>query len=86
MNVLTKKIDLVINDNYGLHSRKCAEIVRAASNFISNIKLIHDKNSVDIKSILGLMSLSVVQGQKVTIEADGTDADSAIESLSKIVK
>ncbi len=51
--------------------------------FSSNINLIYNGKSVNLKSIMGVMSLGVGQGADVTISAEGPDADDAIAAIAE---
>lgn len=82
---MSKTIELEIKDINGLHARKCLSICKTASNFISKLLLTHNGHTVDIKSILGLLSLACPYGSKIIINADGQDAEKAISTLQQIV-
>ena len=60
--------------------------VKAASKFNSDINLEYNGKSVNLKSIMGVMSLGVGQGADVTITADGDDAKEAIEAIADTMK
>ncbi|NQX28701.1 PTS-dependent dihydroxyacetone kinase phosphotransferase subunit DhaM [Microbacteriaceae bacterium VKM Ac-2854] len=70
----------LINPN-GLHARPAADFVRLASTFAARV----DANGKDATSLLGVMSLGLVKGDDVTISASGTDAETAVEALAKLV-
>lgn len=61
-------------------------LVQAASKFNSDINLEYNGKSVNLKSIMGVMSLGVGQGADVTITADGDDAKEAIEAIADTMK
>ena len=67
----------------GLHARPATILVNQASKFSSNINLIYNGKSVNLKSIMGVMSLGVGQGADVTISAEGADADDAISTIAE---
>ena len=71
----------------GIHARPATLLVQAASKFGSDINLEYNGKSVNLKSIMGVMSLGVGQGADVTISADGDDEKEAIaagaETMSK---
>ena len=67
----------------GIHARPATLLVQAASKFNSDINLEYNGKSVNLKSIMGVMSLGVGQGADVTITADGDDAKEAIEGLAE---
>ena len=70
----------------GIHARPATLLVQAASKFNSDINLEYNGKSVNLKSIMGVMSLGVCQGADVTITADGDDAKEAIEAIADTMK
>ncbi len=56
---------------------------RVNSKFASDITLEYKGKSVNLKSIMGVMSLGVGQGADVVISAEGADADDAIAAISE---
>ncbi|KRN77700.1 phosphocarrier protein HPr [Weissella minor] len=67
----------------GIHARPATLLVQAASKFASDITLSYQGKDVNLKSIMGVMSLGVGQGADVTISADGDDAADAISAISE---
>lgn len=74
-----------IVNKHGLHARPAAEIVKAASRFKSDITISRDDLEVNGKSIMGVMMLAAEFGANITLRADGTDADDALETLASLV-
>ena len=70
----------------GIHARPATLLVQAASKFNSDINLEYNGKSVNLKSIMGVMSLGVGEGADVTITADGDDAKEAIEAIADTMK
>lgn len=70
----------------GIHARPATLLVQAASKFNSDINLEYNGKPVNLKSIMGVMSLGVGQGADVTITADGDDAKEAIEAIADTMK
>ena len=70
----------------GIHARPATLLVQAASKFNSDINLEYNGKSVNLKSIMGVMSLGVGQGADVTITADGDDDKEAIEAIADTMK
>ena len=81
-----EKLSFVVSDPVGLHARPATILVNQASKFSSNINLIYNGKSVNLKSIMGVMSLGVGQSADVTITADGDDAKEAIEAIADTMK
>lgn len=69
----------------GLEARPAALFVQAASKFSSNIKVEIDNKKANAKSIMGVISLGILDGQNVTIIADGTDEAEAVKELEEFL-
>ena len=67
----------------GIHARPATLLVQTASKFASDITLDYKGKAVNLKSIMGVMSLGVGQGADVTISAEGADADDAIAAIAE---
>lgn len=78
---LVAKGGLVVANDRGLHMRPSTELVRCASAFKSNIHLIYHKHCVNAKSLLGILMLAASKGARISIEAEGEDAEEAVRSL-----
>jgi len=76
---------VIVNPN-GLHARPAERLARTALDFESRIEIICRHERVDAKSILHLLTLGAVQGTELMIEAQGTDAEQAIEALATLVE
>ena len=76
---MEKKI--VIKSTVGLHASLAAKVVQSASKFDVDIKLHYKDKVVDVKSILGLMSLAIPSGENVVLVASGDQALTAIEEI-----
>ena len=70
----------------GIHARPATLLVQTASKFGSDIKLEYNGKTVNLKSIMGVMSLGVGQGADVTVTAEGDDAKEAIEAIADTMK
>ena len=81
-----EKLSFVLSDPVGLHARPATILVNQASKFSSNINLIYNGKSVNLKSIMGVMSLGVPTKATVEIEAEGEDEKDVIESIAKVIK
>jgi len=69
----------------GLHARPAAQFVRVASTFQSHIELVKDGMVINGKSIMGVMMLAAEQGATLTIQADGPDAEAALDALARLI-
>ena len=67
----------------GLEARPAAMLVQVASQYDSRIYLESGSKRVNAKSIMGMMTLGLVAGQSITVEADGADEDQAVSEIEK---
>lgn len=67
----------------GLEARPVAVFVQVASQYDCSINVEYREKRVNAKSIMGMMSLGIAQGEKVTILADGPDEKEAIAGIEK---
>lgn len=65
----------------GFESRPVAMFVQVASQFKSNIYITLQDKTVNAKSIMGMMSLGVIEGESLLISADGEDEEKAMNEL-----
>ncbi len=73
----------VINQ-YGIHARPAALLVKTASTFRSDVLLEKDGVEVSAKSIMGLLTMEGHQGAKIRILARGDDAAAAAAALADL--
>ena len=81
-----EKKDFNIIADTGIHARPATLLVQAASRFNSDINIEYKGKSVNLKSIMGVMSLGVGQGADVTIAIDGEDEVEAMEAITQTMK
>jgi phosphocarrier protein len=74
-----------IVNSLGMHARPAAQVVRLASTFKAAIELEHDGQSVNGKSIMGVMTLAAECGAVVRVRADGDDAEAAVVALLELI-
>ena len=67
----------------GLDARPVAMLVQVASKFESRIYLESTGKKVNAKSIMGMMSLGLDNGDQVMVTAEGTDEEAAVDAIEK---
>jgi phosphocarrier protein HPr len=72
-----------VTDKAGIHARPAAMLVSVANKFVSDINLDYSGKNVNLKSILGVMSLGIGFGETFKLNATGADAQDAIDELGK---
>lgn len=77
--------DFTIINKLGIHARPAAQFVKTSNRFQSEIRVEKDGEEVDGKSIMGLMMLAAGHGSVITVTAEGTDADAALEAIADLI-
>ncbi len=80
-----KEKELIIASTTGIHAELASKVVQAASKYAVDIVLHYKDKVIDLKSILGLMSLAVPYGENVRVVATGKNAEEAINDIAKIL-
>ena len=81
-----EKRDFHIIAETGIHARPATLLVQAASKFGSDVNLEYNGKSVNLKSIMGVMSHGVGQNADVTITAEGDDEKDALDAIADTMK
>jgi phosphocarrier protein HPr len=79
----TRTVDIV--NKRGLHARASAKFVKCASTFEAEVRVSKDGHTVDARSIMGLMMLAAGPGCCIEIEAEGAEAEQALDALVELV-
>ena len=79
------KVEQAVPVLTSLESRPAAVFVSTASKFTSQIRVTIDNKTVNAKSIMGIISLGILDGQEVRITAEGEDAGQAVCELKKLL-
>ena len=78
--------ELVVVNKLGIHARPAAMFVRTANRFDCDIFVEKDGETVNGKSIMGLMMLAAGPGSKLTLVAEGHDAPKAVIEIEALVQ
>ena len=77
---------LTILNKLGLHARAAAMFVKTATRFEAEIMVEKDGQSVNGRSIMGIMTLAAEQGSQIEIAASGADAAAALDAIRALVE
>jgi phosphotransferase system HPr (HPr) family protein len=77
---------VTIQNKQGMHARPAEMFVRTANQFESKIQLIRDERRVEARNMIDLLTLGATQGTRLTIEAEGPDAQAAVDALAELVE
>ena len=76
---------VTIVNRRGLHARASARFVKCAEGFDCEVKVIKDGQSVGGTSIMGLMTLAAATGSTIELQAEGREAEAALDALSNLI-
>jgi phosphotransferase system HPr (HPr) family protein len=76
--------ETTVGPEEGIHGRPAARILKAAKGFSSQIVLVKGDREVNAKSIIKITGFAR-KGEKVTIRAEGEDAEQAVETLAEMI-
>lgn len=82
--MLEKKYTVIAET--GIHARPATLLVQVAGKFDSDISLEYKGRTVNLKSIMGVMSLGVGKNAEITISASGHDESAAITTLTETLE
>lgn len=77
---------VLVKNRRGLHARAAAKFVTLAEQYVAEVDVARDGQTVSARSIMGLMMLGAGKGSTLELQAQGTDAEAAIEALSGLVE
>jgi len=86
---LKKSLEITIRHEVGLHARPAAMFVKVANGFLSQItvkNISNESDSVNGKSILGILSSGVQMNDRIRITAEGEDEDEALTALRDLIE
>ena len=76
---------LKIQNKLGLHARPAALLVETASNYDAEVYVIKNGNTINAKSIMGVLMLAAEQGSELTFRAKGNQEKEALDAISKLL-
>jgi len=79
MPQIEKKI--LVKCRQGLHARPAALFVQTAVKYQASLAVSKDGESVNGKSIMGILMLGIQQNSEIILIAEGEDAEKLVEEL-----
>ena len=77
--------DVMVENQVGLHARPATFFIQKANEYKSSIWVEKEERRVNAKSLLGVLSLGILGGTSIRIIADGTDEQTAVDGLVKLI-
>ncbi len=75
-----------VKNRLGLHLRAASTLAQALKPFDASITLANGKHSVNAKSVINLVTLGAAAGTRLTVKAEGKDAQQAVATLTELFK
>lgn len=75
-----------IKNRLGLHARAAAQLVQLVAGFKAELTIVKDGQTVNGKSIMGLMMLAASQGATIEVDANGEDAEQMLEAIEALIE
>lgn len=76
---------LEIKNKLGLHARAAALLVQTINKFDAEVTIAKDGQTVDGRSIMGVLTLAATQGSTIYVEAKGREAESVLAAVEKLI-
>ena len=80
-----QQTEATIINKLGLHASAASKLAKLAGEFEADVTLIKEEKSVDAKSIMQVMMLAASKGMNITIQAEGSDQDQAVEAITQLI-
>jgi phosphocarrier protein len=77
---------LEIVNRLGLHARAAALLVQTAGRFDAEVTIAKDGQTVNGRSIMGVMMLAAEQGSRIDVRATGRQAAEALQAIADLVR
>ena len=80
----TASRNVVVRNPQGLHLRPAHLLAQAAKQFDARIELVKGSERADGKSVLAILTLAAAEGTELLLEAQGPDAEAALDALAEL--
>lgn len=77
--------ETVVNNGVGLFARPATFFIQKANEFKCSVWVEKDERRVNAKSLLGVLSMGIMDGSAISLIADGEDEAEAVEALNQLV-
>ncbi|NLT57690.1 MAG: HPr family phosphocarrier protein [Clostridiales bacterium] len=80
------KQEVVLKNEVGLHARPATFFIQEANRHRASIWVEKNERRVNAKSLLGVLSLGIGDGDSVLISAEGDDEEEAVSALVALIE
>ena len=79
-------LQTIVKCESGLHNKQATYFIQKANEFRANVWVEVDERRINAKSLLGVLSMAINSGTVVTLIADGSDEETAVKTLAKMLE
>ena len=80
-----KEIKYVLKDPLGIHARPAGQLIKMAGKYKCDIQIGSNLKMVNAKRIIGVMALTLKQGDEVTLNFNGEDEEEAAAAIEQFL-
>ena len=77
--------NITIKNSVGLYARPATFFIQKANTYKSSIWIQKDDRRVNAKSLLGVLSMGITKGTRISIIAEGPDEEEAVKALTEML-
>jgi len=81
-----KERTFVIKNPAGMHARPATKLVTLANHFKADVFIRYEDHQVNMKSVMGVLSLGIHGGSTITVRADGDDEEEALDAIEDLLR
>jgi phosphocarrier protein len=82
---MTVRGAFIVKNKLGLHARAAAKLTQVASRFPCEVVVANGEQTVNAKSVMGLLLLCGAKGTELSVEAEGDDAEEAVRAIGELI-
>lgn len=82
---MVKSMVFTVSDPVGLYATSATALVNTMKEFSSDITLVYSSKAVNLKSLMGVLSLGIPTKANIEVIAKGTDEEAVIERVSELM-
>ena len=77
--------EITVNNEVGLHARPATFFIQKANELKSSIWVEVEDRKINAKSLLGVLSMGITKGTRISIIAEGPDEEEAVKALTEML-
>ena len=77
--------EIVVRNQVGLHARPATFFIQKANEFKSSIWIEVEERRINAKSLLGVLSMGITKGTRISLIAEGPDEEEAVNTLTEML-